>query len=388
MEKEKYSKIMNSIYLSSNNIISSLGFNTKENIEKIKMGISGIKLYNNFKHLNEYTATVENKILNKKFSKIGANNNYTKLEKMMILSLNDTISKSPFPITKHTALIISTTKGNIDLLDLINSKLDPERVYLTKLGEVIKKFFKFYNDPIIICNACVSGVLGITVAKKIIKNKNYKNAFVVAGDIVSNFTLSGFKSLQAISEKPCSPYSKDRNGITLGEAAASVAISSIINSKNIAEVIGEGESNDANHISGPSRNGEGLFKSINKALKIASLTGNEIEYICAHGTATIYNDEMETQAFNRLNMQHIPLNSLKGYFGHTLGAAGLLETIIATKSMNNSCLYKSYGFNKIGLTLPLNIIKKNQKKDFSIFLKTASGFGGSNVAILIKKYNN
>ncbi len=102
MEKEKYSKIMNSIYLSSNNIISSLGFNTKENIEKIKMGISGIKLYNTFKHLNEYTAKVENKILNKKFSKIGANNNYTKLEKMMILSLNDTISKSPFPITKHT----------------------------------------------------------------------------------------------------------------------------------------------------------------------------------------------------------------------------------------------------------------------------------------------
>jgi 3-oxoacyl-[acyl-carrier-protein] synthase-1 len=121
---------------------------------------------------------------------------------------------------------------------------------------------------------------------------------------------------------------------------------------------------------------------------MACLSGNEIEYICAHGTATIYNDEMEAQAFTRLNMQNIPLNSLKGYFGHTLGAAGLLETIIATKSMNNNYLYKSYGFNKIGLTLPLNIIKKNQKKNLSIILKTASGFGGSNVAILIKKCKN
>ena len=379
---------MSSIYISSNNIISSLGFNTKENIHKIKKGISGIKFHRNFGYMYEYTAKVENKILNEKFSKIGANKDYTKLEKMMILSLNDTISKSPFSITKDTALIISTTKGNIDMLGSKNSKLHSDRVYLTKLGEVVKKFFKFYNDPIIICNACVSGVLGITVAKKLIKNKNYKNAFVVAGDIVSNFTLSGFKSLQAISNKPCSPYSKNRNGISLGEAAVSVAISSKINSKNIAEIIGEGESNDANHISGPSRNGEGLFKSINKALNMACLSGNEIEYICAHGTATVYNDEMEAQAFTRLNMQDIPLNSLKGYFGHTLGAAGLLETIIATKSMNNNYLYKSYGFNKIGLTLPLNIIKKNQKKNLSIILKTASGFGGSNVAILIKKCKN
>ena len=379
---------MSSIYISSNNIISSLGFNTKENIHKIKKGISGIKFHRNFGYMYEYTAKVEDKILNEKFSKIGANNDYTKLEKMMILSLNDTISKSPFSITKDTALIISTTKGNIDMLGSKNSKLHSDRVYLTKLGEVVKKFFKFYNDPIIICNACVSGVLGITVAKKLIKNKNYKDAFVVAGDIVSNFTLSGFKSLQAISNKPCSPYSKNRNGISLGEAAVSVAISSKINSKNIAEIIGEGESNDANHISGPSRNGEGLFKSINKALNMACLSGNEIEYICAHGTATVYNDEMEAQAFNRLNMQDIPLNSLKGYFGHTLGAAGLLETIIATKSMNNNYLYKSYGFNKIGVTLPLNIIKKNQKKNLSIILKTASGFGGSNVAILIKKCKN
>ena len=379
---------MSSIYISSNNIISSLGFNTRENIHKIKKGISGIKFHRNFGYMYEYTAKVENKILNEKFSKIGANKDYTKLEKMMILSLNDTISKSPFSITKDTALIISTTKGNIDMLGSKNSKLHSDRVYLTKLGEVVKKFFKFYNDPIIICNACVSGVLGITVAKKLIKNKNYKNAFVVAGDIVSNFTLSGFKSLQAISNKPCSPYSKNRNGISLGEAAVSVAISSKINSKNIAEIIGEGESNDANHISGPSRNGEGLFKSINKALNMACLSGNEIEYICAHGTATVYNDEMEAQAFNRLNMQDIPLNSLKGYFGHTLGAAGLLETIIATKSMNNNYLYKSYGFNKIGVTLPLNIIKKNQKKNLSIILKTASGFGGSNVAILIKKCKN
>ena len=326
---------MSSIYISSNNIISSLGFNTKENIHKIKKGISGIKFHRNFAYMYEYPAKEEEKILNEKFSKIGANKDYTKLEKMMILSLNDTISKSPFSITKDTALIISTTKGNIDMLGSKNSKLHSDRVYLTKLGEVVKKFFKFYNDPIIICNACVSGVLGITVAKKLIKNKNYKNAFVVAGDIVSNFTLSGFKSLQAISNKPCSPYSKNRNGISLGEAAVSVAISSKINSKNIAEIIGEGESNDANHISGPSRNGEGLFKSINKALNMACLSGNEIEYICAHGTATVYNDEMEAQAFNRLNMQNIPLNSLKGYFGHTLGAAGLLETIIATKCIFN-----------------------------------------------------
>ena len=95
---------MSSIYISSNNIISSLGFNTKENIHKIKKGISGIKFHRNFGYMYEYTAKVENKILNEKFSKIGANKDYTKLEKMMILSLNDTISKSPFSITKEVML--------------------------------------------------------------------------------------------------------------------------------------------------------------------------------------------------------------------------------------------------------------------------------------------
>ena len=182
---------MHSIYISSNNIISSLGFNTENNIEKLKKGISGIKFNNNFKDINEYTANIEDSVLNYKFSEISDNENYTKLEKMMILSLNDTISKCSFPITKNTALIISSTKGNINLLDQANYNLNPNRIYLTELGEVIKKFFKFYNEPIIICNACVSGLLGITVAKKLINNKYYKNAFVVAGDVVSRFTLSG-----------------------------------------------------------------------------------------------------------------------------------------------------------------------------------------------------
>ena len=375
---------MHSIYISSNNIISSLGFNTENNIEKLKKGISGIKFNNNFKDINEYTANIEDSVLNYKFSEISDNENYTKLEKMMILSLNDTISKCSFPITKNTALIISSTKGNINLLDQANYNLNPNRIYLTELGEVIKKFFKFYNEPIIICNACVSGLLGITVAKKLINNKYYKNAFVVAGDVVSRFTLSGFKSLQAISKGPCLPYSKNRNGISLGEAAASVAISTELNANNIGEVLGEGESNDANHISGPSRNGEGLYNSINKALKMACLNANDIEYICAHGTGTIYNDEMEAQAFNRLNMQNTPINSLKGYFGHTLGASGLLETIIAVKSMNNNILFKSNGFDKIGVTLPLNVVKNSQKKDLQTILKTASGFGGTNVAVIIK----
>ena len=305
----------------------------------------------------------------------------------MLLSLKDTISKASFSITAKTALIIATTKGNVNVLNSKLSYIAKERVYLSELGKQIKNFFGFINEPIIVSNACVSGVLAVAVAKRLIQNEFYDNAFIVGGDLISEFTLSGFKSFQAISDQPCKPFSKYRNGITLGEAAASLAITSNNNSDETIQIIGDSSCNDANHISGPSRNGEGLYRSIQSALKEAEISAEAIDYISAHGTGTQYNDEMEAVAFNRAKLNNIPVNSLKGYYGHTLGASGLLETIVAVHSMNNNKLYTSLGMDELGVSVPLNVIKKIQEKYISTILKTASGFGGCNAAIILKKIN-
>jgi 3-oxoacyl-[acyl-carrier-protein] synthase-1 len=199
--------------------------------------------------------------------------------------------------------------------------------------------------------------------------------------------ISGFNSFQALSATPCKPYSSNRSGINLGEVAASLLVTSDKNklAKESVELLSDATYNDANHISGPSRTGEGLYRSISKAMQEAALTTKDIDFISAHGTATPFNDEMEAIALNRLGLQDVPLNSLKGYFGHTLGASGLLETIVGMHSLHRNTLFASAGFDTLGVSQTINIIEKTTKKDISIFLKTSSGFGGCNTAAFFKK---
>ena len=205
--------------------------------------------------------------------------------------------------------------------------------------------------------------------------------------MVTKFILSGFNSFKALSNEPCRPYCATRTGINLGEVAASILVTKTPDylTKEAVSILGEASCNDANHISGPSRSGEGLYRSVLSALKQASINAQAIDYISAHGTATSFNDEMEAIAFDRLGMNKIPLNSLKGYFGHTLGASGLLETIIAMHSLQQNMLFATLGFQELGVSKPINIIKENTAKKLTLFLKTASGFGGCNTAVIFKK---
>lgn len=378
---------MREVFITDHHIISSLGFSSASNFNNLMALKSGIQLFKRKNGESYYSSLIDKEKIDQKFDQIASLKLYTTLEKMMILSVYNLLKESKFKITKRTGLIISTTKGNIDLLSPeSNFKNYNKRSYLSELGKQIKHFFKFHNEAIVLSNACVSGVLALSVADRLIKSEMFDDIIVVSGDLVTEFILSGFTSFQAISNKPCKPFSKNRDGITIGEAVTSALVSANKNrSKKVVQIIGSGSCNDANHISGPSRTGEGLFLSVKSALKEAQINESEIDYISAHGTATNYNDEMESIAFGRLNMLKIPLNSLKGYYGHTLGSSGLLETIIGIESLFNNTLIASFGFDELGVSQPINIIKKTRQNELNIFLKTASGFGGSNTAILLKK---
>jgi len=335
-----------------------------------------------------YSALINSEKLEIAFNKLNPKQDYTRLEKMMISSLSEVIHRSNMELNDRVGLIISTTKGNVDALDETN-RFPKERAYLCELGKNVKEFFNFENDPIVVSNACVSGILAVAIAKRYIQQNTYDHVFIVSGDVVTEFILSGFNSFQALSNKRCKPYDINRTGINIGEVAASVLVTNT--SENLAKesvyILGESSCNDANHISGPSRTGEGLYRSMTSALAQANILAKDIDYISAHGTATMFNDEMEAIALNRLQLQDVPLNSLKGYFGHTLGASGLLETIVGMHSLYNNTLYASKGFETLGVSKPINVIKKTTHKELITFLKTASGFGGCNTAIIFKKSN-
>lgn len=374
------------IYITDYNCVTPLGFTNDSNWNALLEGKSGVALHKIIDNQDDfYASMIDSDKLNEEFNRVFTQNtiNFTRLEKMLLLSLQPLVEKHP--VSEDTAFILSTTKGNISLLK--NESELPEGVYLSKLAEKIADFFGFKTKPIIVSNACVSGVMAISVAKNMIQAGKYKDAFVIAGDELSEFVISGFNSFQAIGSGPCLPYDKNRDGINIGEAAAAAYISSepSENEKFRFKVLGDSAVNDANHISGPSRTGDGLYASIRNAMTEAKVSSEQIDFISAHGTATLYNDEMEAIAFNRMDLQNIPLNSMKGYYGHCLGASGLLESIISMESALHGTLLPSKNFKEMGVTQPLNIIRENQTSEIKYILKTASGFGGCNAAVVLEK---
>ncbi|QQQ27411.1 beta-ketoacyl synthase N-terminal-like domain-containing protein [Chryseobacterium indoltheticum] len=375
------------IYITDYNCVTPLGFDVESNWKALLEGKSGVALH---KVIDNHDAFFVSKIDSEKleiefnrFFDSAQNDNFTRLEKMFLLSLKPLVERHN--ITEQTAFILSTTKGNISLLK--NETTLPEGVYLSNLAQKLADFFGFKTKPIVVSNACVSGVMAISVAKNMIQAGRYKDAFVVAGDEISEFVISGFNSFQAIGSEPCKPYDKNRNGINLGGATAAIYITSELNQneKFKFKVLGDSAINDANHISGPSRTGDGLFASVQNAMKEAKVSAKQIDFISAHGTATLYNDEMEAIAFNRMELQNVPLNSMKGYYGHCLGASGLLESIISMEAALQNTLIPSKNFEEIGISQDLNIIKENQSAEIKYILKTASGFGGCNAAIVFEK---
>lgn len=375
------------IYITDYNCVTPLGFDVNSNWKALSARKSGIALHKIIEsHDAFYASVIDSEKLDEEFGRAYSQSNnqgFTRLEKMLLLSLKPLVDKHT--ITEDTAFILSTTKGNISLLK--NQTELPEGVYLSQLAQKIADFFGFKTKPIVVSNACVSGVMVISVAKNMIQAGKYKNAFVIAGDEISEFVISGFNSFQAIGSEPCKPYDKNRNGINIGEAAAAAYITSEAseNKKFRFKVLGDSAINDANHISGPSRTGDGLYGSIKNAIMEANVSAEQIDFISAHGTATLYNDEMESIAFSRMELQDVPLNSMKGYYGHCLGASGLLESIISMESALQNTLIPSKNFEEMGISQPLNIIRENQTATIRYILKTASGFGGCNAAIVLEK---
>ena len=242
----------------------------------------------------------------------------------------------------ETIIIVSTTKG--DRLDLITP------------AKQIAAHFGNPNLPIVVSNACTSGVCAQITAMRLLEAGLYEHAIVVGCDIQTKFIISGFQAFKALSPEPCQPFSPERKGLNLGEAAATVVYSrqpSAISRQPYWTLEAGIIHNDANHISAPSRTAEGAYLCLKDVLE--GTKAEDIALLGVHGTATAYNDDMEKVAIERAGLQEVPLSLLKPYFGHTMGAAGILETILCA-----------------------------MKAGHGTVIKMLSGFGGTNAAIKLK----
>lgn len=381
---------MNTSYVIATNVVSPLGFTTEENFANIQIQKTGLSLQRfDFSDTPFCTSHINETILDETFRQfVGIDTDFTKLEKMCILSIADALKQTQHNcLERDSLLIFCSTKGNIHLLEKM---IDSQRAdtntdwMLSKTAQRIAEFLGFDNLPMVISNACVSGTQGILMAQRLIHGGFYKNVVVVGADLVSKFTISGFNAFNALSNEPCKPFDQNRKGVNLGEGAATIILSNQPANNQEDIVIKTGfSSNDATHISAPSREGEGLLKSIQKISNTFKL--EEIDFVSAHGTATLYNDDMESQALTKAHINHVPIHSLKGYFGHTLGAAGIVESVMGITSLKHNQTIISKGFDSPGTVQVLNPIKTIVKQNLRTFLKTSSGFGGCNAAILFNK---
>ena len=371
----------------AHNIISPLGMTTAENYTAVKSGRSELKRHDGLWQLPEpFTASLMDRDkVEEAFAPLANDAKYTFFEKMIILSAAKALEQTDIdPTSDKVLFILSTTKGNVFLLDKRETGFPPERVLLGLAAKQMTDYFHNPNTPLVVSNACISGVCAQIQAMRELESSRFDYVVTVGADVQSAFIVSGFQSFKALSVDPCKPFDANRTGLNLGDAAAT-----LIYTKK--EEVNENEwvacrgaiRNDANHISGPSRTGEGSYRALKVAL--GKVSPDKIAFINTHGTATLYNDEMESFAIERAGLSKVPVNGLKGYYGHTMGAAGIMETILSMQAIDDHNILATRGYETMGVTHPLVLSNQNQATEKRAFIKLLSGFGGCNAALLFAK---
>ena len=371
----------------AHNIISPLGMTTAENYTAVKSGRSELKRHDGLWQLPEpFTASLMDRDkVEEAFAPLANDAKYTFFEKMIILSAAKALEQTDIdPTSDKVLFILSTTKGNVFLLDKRETGFPPERVLLGLAAKQMTDYFHNPNTPIVVSNACISGVCAQIQAMRELESGRFDYVVTVGADVQSAFIVSGFQSFKALSVDPCKPFDANRTGLNLGDAAATLIYTRKDEVNENEWVACRGAiRNDANHISGPSRTGEGSYRALKVAL--GEVSSDKIAFINTHGTATLYNDEMESFAIERAGLSKVPVNGLKGYYGHTMGAAGIMETILSMQAIDDHNILATRGYETMGVTHPLVLSNQNQPTDKRAFIKLLSGFGGCNAALLFAK---
>jgi len=379
--EEKTRPQMKQVYVGAKSIVCPLGDTPTEVFKRMLEGQSGLRQCEHpfGLEMSPFIGQVPERYIREESM------DATRLENLLSMCLGHSVQKlayDPF-VDDRGLVIICTTKGNIDHID----NPGDARLPLHRLSSFLQYQFRLSRMPLVLSNACISGLAGIITAARLIRSGEVKHVMVLGGDLVSKFTLAGFASLKALADGQCQPYDAKRTGINLGEAAAGLVLSADrdLFKGRCGTYLGGAITNDANHISGPSRTGEGLYRAITRAMTESEVHVNDVAYISAHGTGTGFNDEMESIALDRAGLSDAPVNSLKGYIGHTLGAAGVIETLLGLEAMKQGTLLPSLNYVEHGVSKSMNIITEQQPFPEGVFMKTASGFGGGNAAAIFSK---
>jgi len=243
----------------------------------------------------------------------------------------------------------------------------------------------------VIANACASGTNAIGHAFECVRSGRYQRVLAGGYDALSELVFTGFDSLQASTPEKCRPFDRHRTGMVLGEGAALLALENLDSAQRrgapvLAEIIGYGISTDNFHITQPDPSGIGPRQAMERAVQSAHVAENEIDYINAHGTATLFNDAAEGKAINRF-FNGVPVSSTKSMMGHSLGAAGAIEAVVCLLALQHQFLPPNINFRAADDDLDLNIVANESRPAvLRTVLSNSFGFGGTNASILMRRF--
>ena len=394
------------------NVISSLGIDLKSNWENLiegKSGVRKIRLFDASDSITQIAAEIppEFEEYSRRYIKKRAGSQMTRVTRICFTCAKEAIAQSGLNFEN-----VDKTRCAV-ILGVVNSGNSSSEKDTTLQNSIFKNMtnamsawismeYQLMGPNFVVNTACASSAYAIGFGYDMIR---YGQADIIivggADSIINREEIAGFNALYALSvendppEKASKPFSIDRDGFVIGEGSGILILESEESARKrnamiYAEMVGYAISSEGYNIMAPMKDGEGMAFTMEKALKNAGISPEEVDYINAHGTSTELNDRYETMAIKKVfgeKAYQIPISSSKSMIGHTIGAAGAIESIITILSINNSILTPTINLDHPDPDLDLDYVpNKSRKKELRIAISNSFGFGGHNATLIFKKY--
>lgn len=287
----------------------------------------------------------------------------------------------------RVAVILGTSTSGLDEADrYVSGQNATYRYGQQELGDpsrFMSEYLQLFGPALTVSTACSSSARAIITGKRLIESGMVDAAIVGGADTLSRMPVNGFHSLESLSDRRCRPFSAERNGITIGEAAALILLS---RERGPVQLLGVGESSDAWHMSAPHPEGIGAIRAIEMAMRQAGLSAADVGYINMHGTATRLNDEIEAKVINQLFGDRVPCSSTKHLTGHTLGAAGACEAVLCYLLLSRRLPLPAQDFSEStqdAALAPCGLISEPRPDYRPVILSNSFAFGGNNATLIL-----
>jgi len=386
-------------------IISAIGASVEENFSALLSGKTGISVIENIETIYKDSIKVgeikkSNEELLQQLQILDAND-FSRTAMLGAIAAKQAVENAGIENINDykTGLISATSVGGMDMTerffyDYLENEENRRYINANDGGNSshnIADYLGLQGTVTTISTACSSAANAIMLGARLIKSKKLDRVIVGGTDALSKFTINGFKTLMILSDTYNTPFDNNRKGLNLGEAAAFLVLESdeIVqkeNKKVLAYVSGYGNANDAFHQTASSENGEGAFLAMEKALKVANLSPENIDYINAHGTATQNNDLSEGRAIERIFRENVPeFSSTKPFTGHTLAAAAAIEAVYSVLALQNNIIFPNLNFQEKMEEFDLIPETKLKEKTLEHVLSNSFGFGGNCSTLIFSK---